>query len=108
MRAYTRTRVYVCVRVHVTRTCAYAREYVREYVRTRLNSDAIPLVPSLLYRHCLPLIASATGLCVRAMASAMRCCCETLQLSLAVTVNRSGSSIPLGTLNRVNLARLSR
>ena len=31
--ARIRTRVYVCVRVHVTRTCAYAREHVREYVR---------------------------------------------------------------------------
>lgn len=33
--ARVRTRVYVCVRVHVTRVCAYVREHVREHVRTR-------------------------------------------------------------------------
>jgi hypothetical protein len=68
-------REYVCVRVHVTRTCAYVREYVREYVCTRLYCVTMPLVPCPLYRPCLLSIASAIGLCVRAIGSAVRCCC---------------------------------
>ena len=52
MRAYTRTRVYVCVRVRVTRTCAYAREHVREYAhafKQRCNATcAESAVSSLL------------------------------------------------------------
>jgi hypothetical protein len=85
VRAYTRARVYVCVRVHVTRTCAYAREYVREYVRTRLNSVTMPLVQSLLYRPCLPSIASARALYVRAIGSSVRCCCARLRFQFYIT-----------------------
>lgn len=51
MRAYTRTRVYVCVRVHVTRTCAYAREYVREYAhafKLRYNATCLSSAVSSL------------------------------------------------------------